>query len=393
MKVKIGFLWHNVSSGNLGVGALSIGNMILVNQVCRNLGIDAEFFTIGDNEVTCETNKELVELQIGRKFEHITISVKELITNPIKLKSYIKMIKDFDLVLDIGAGDSFSDIYGNRRFFIQVFTKIVNAVFARKSVLSPQTIGPFKSKFAGMISRFIVRNTNLVFARDDISFQVGKAFGVCHLGTDVALSMPYSTVHEITDKIKVGINVSGLLWNGGYTRDNQFGLAHNYKDYIKGLIENFLSIEGVEIHLVSHVIATSPVQQIEDDYTACNEVAELFPSCIVAPRFTNPIEVKNYISNFEYFTGARMHATIAAFSSGVPVTPYAYSRKFKGLYTTLGYSKVLEAKELSLQDAIKMNIDHFINRKKIKLELQGSTDKKNQLTGKYTDALEGMLKY
>lgn len=392
MKVKIGFLWHNVSSGNLGVGALSIGNMILVDRVCRNLGIDAEFFTIGDNEVTSEENKALVELQIGREFEHITISVKELISNPIKLKSYIKMIKNFDLVLDIGAGDSFSDIYGNRRFLIQVFTKLVNAIFARKSVLSPQTIGPFKSKFAEVVSRFIVRNTSLVFARDDISFQVGKEFGVCHLGTDVALSMPYSTVREVSDKIKVGINVSGLLWNGGYTRDNQFSLAHNYKDYINELIENFLSIESIEIHLVSHVIATSPVQQIEDDYTACIEVAELFPSCIVAPRFTNPIEVKNYISSFEYFTGARMHATIAAFSTGVPVTPYAYSRKFKGLYTTLGYGNVLEAKELSLNNAIKMNLDHFNNRNQIKLELQGLTDKKNQLTEKYTSALEGVLK-
>ncbi|MGY3915787.1 MULTISPECIES: polysaccharide pyruvyl transferase family protein [Aeromonas] len=391
-KVKIGFLWHNVSSGNLGVGALSIGNMILVDRVCQNLGIDADFFTIGDNEVTSEQNKALVERQIGRKFEHITISVKELISNPIKLKSYIKMIKDFDLVLDIGAGDSFSDIYGNRRFLIQVFTKLVNAIFARKSVLSPQTIGPFKSRFAEIVSRFIIRNTSLVFARDDISFKVGKEFGSCNLGTDVALSMPYSTVREVSDKIKVGINVSGLLWNGGYTRDNQFGLAHNYKDYINELIESFLSVENIEIHLVSHVIATSPVQKIEDDYAACIEVAELFPRCIVAPRFTNPIEVKNYISSFEYFTGARMHATIAAFSSGVPVTPYAYSRKFKGLYTTLGYDKVLEAKELSLKNAIKMNVDHFNKRIQIKLELQGLTDKKNQLTEKYTSALEGVLK-
>ena len=87
-----------------------------------------------------------------------------------------------------------------------------------------------------------------------------------------------------------------------------------------------------------------------------------------------------------------MHATIAAFSSGVPVTPYAYSRKFKGLYTTLGYDKVLEAKELSLKNAIKMNVDHFNKRIQIKFELQGLTDKKNQLTEKYTSALEGVLK-
>lgn len=32
-----------------------------------------------------------------------------------------------------------------------------------------------------------------------------------------------------------------------------------------------------------------------------------------------------------------MHACIAALSSGVPVLPMAYSRKFKGLFGTLGY--------------------------------------------------------
>lgn len=43
----------------------------------------------------------------------------------------------------------------------------------------------------------------------------------------------------------------------------------------------------------------------------------------------------------DFFTGARMHACIAALSSGVPVYPIAYSRKFTGLFCdTLGYKHV-----------------------------------------------------
>ncbi|MGJ7723542.1 polysaccharide pyruvyl transferase family protein [Escherichia coli] len=38
---------------------------------------------------------------------------------------------------------------------------------------------------------------------------------------------------------------------------------------------------------------------------------------VVAERFTNPITAKSYISSIDFFTGARMHATIAAFSAGV----------------------------------------------------------------------------
>lgn len=392
-KIKIGFLWHNVSSGNLGVGALSISNMILVDKVCNDMGIQAEFITIGDDEITDLDNKSLVESQIGIVFTHKVINVKKTITNPVFLFNYINYIRSLDVVLDIGAGDSFSDIYGKKRFFIQVFTKIINALFSNKSILSPQTIGPFKCLSSEKIASFIINKTDLVFARDEISFHVGNKYGKCILGTDVALSMPFeSTKRNIIKNIaRVGLNVSGLLWNGGYTKDNQFGLAHDYKEYIVSLINKFNEIGNIEIHLISHVIATSPIQSIEDDYSACLELKKIFPECIVAPRFTNPIDAKNYISNMDYFTGARMHATIAAFSSGVPVTPYAYSRKFKGLYGTLGYDKVLEAKELSLADAVRLNVEHFLNRESISLTLIKCSERKKMLTDDYLKELKILL--
>ncbi|EIA1297726.1 polysaccharide pyruvyl transferase [Vibrio vulnificus] len=392
MTIKIGFLWHNVSSGNLGVGALSISNMILVDSICKELEIDAEFITVGDDEVSCESNKQLVEEQISRKFQHKIINVKEIITNPIKLISYVREIRKLDLVLDIGAGDSFSDIYGSKRFIVQVFTKLVNAFFAKKSVLSPQTIGPFKSSLAEKIASIIIDKTDLVFARDSISYEVGKKYGNCILGTDVALSMPFAKSEIENEKLKVGINISGLLWNGGYTKNNQFCLAHDYREYIVELIRRFSLLDNVEIHLVSHVIATSPIQQVEDDYAACLEANKLFPECIVAPRFTNPIEIKSYISNMNYFTGARMHATIAAFSSGVPVTPYAYSRKFKGLFNTLGYNRVLEAKELDLEGAVNLNIQHFHSRNNILQELKTSVEKKDSLTNIYLCELKKSIR-
>ena len=39
-----------------------------------------------------------------------------------------------------------------------------------------------------------------------------------------------------------------------------------------------------------------------------------------------------------------MHATIGATSSGVPVIPVAYSRKFNGLFDTLQYPFYIDAK-------------------------------------------------
>ena len=140
--------------------------------------------------------------------------------------------------------------------------------------------------------------------------------------------------------VRVGLNVSGLLMNGGYTGKNMFGLTTDYPALIREILRRFTAMEGVETHLVGHVISES--QPVEDDFRASEALAEEFPGAVLAPRFASPSEAKSYIAGMDFFMGARMHACIAAFSSGVPVIPMAYSRKFAGLFGTLGYERTVD---------------------------------------------------
>lgn len=67
--------------------------------------------------------------------------------------------------------------------------------------------------------------------------------------------------------------------------------------------------------------------------------------------------------------GARMHSTIAAFSSRVPVVPMAYSRKFNGLFCdTLKYPCVADMKNetnKSIMDLIKEKFQYRDNLKEL----------------------------
>ncbi len=134
---------------------------------------------------------------------------------------------------------------------------------------------------------------------------------------------------------RVGLNVSGLLMSGGYTGKNMFGLEGDYPALVREIITRFLAMPDVELHLIGHVISES--QPVEDDFRASEALAAEFPGTRLAPRFGSPSEAKSFIAGMDFFMGARMHACIAAFSSGVPVIPMAYSRKFAGLFGTLGY--------------------------------------------------------
>jgi polysaccharide pyruvyl transferase WcaK-like protein len=64
----------------------------------------------------------------------------------------------------------------------------------------------------------------------------------------------------------------------------------------------------------------------------------------------------------DFVTGARMHVCIAAFSSGIPVVPLSYSRKFNGLFSALGYSLIADAKVMTTDLAYETIVEGFRER-------------------------------
>jgi colanic acid/amylovoran biosynthesis protein len=61
---------------------------------------------------------------------------------------YIADVLASDLILDICGGDSFTDIYPDKRFAYVATTKIIPILAGTPLVLSPQTIGPFSAPAA-----------------------------------------------------------------------------------------------------------------------------------------------------------------------------------------------------------------------------------------------------
>ena len=62
----------------------------------------------------------------------------------------------------------------------------------------------------------------------------------------------------------VGVNVSGLLYMGGYTGRNMFALACDYPALARALVGHFAGLPGCQVHLIGHV--NSHHNAVEDDY-------------------------------------------------------------------------------------------------------------------------------
>lgn len=380
--LKIGLLWHTLGHANLGVDALAQGNSSLIRGAAKSLGIEVQFVTLGFGQNSMVSNLP-ADVVVGP-----SPSVRQLLTGR---SQFLKVIRDCDIVFDIGEGDSFTDIYGWRRYSFYLGTKIAVMTMGKPLVLSPQTIGPFNNGIRRLLARSVMRRAKAVYARDALSSAFLNEIGVrdnVNEFIDVAFALPYEAQQKADDRLRVGFNVSGLLYNEGYTGKNELGMKLNYKKLTDELIETLLARDGVEVHLISHVIGTDGP---DTDVPACQALAQRFPAAVLAPVFKSAEEVKGYISGMDFVIAGRMHACIGAFSAGIPVVPIAYSRKFNGLFGTLDYPYFIDGKAVDGESAKRAVLEHFDNRDVLEAAVIAGRSKAVALLERYSEALKSLL--
>lgn len=377
---SVGIIWANPYSTNLGVAALTYSAIVIFEEIGKIKGFKPEFLLWGsrNGSDTLDINGIKVDVtSLPPYFSGNWIrTLKNMIRRPWRFldRRHIAKLKNCDVLADTGEGDSYADIYGIERFrSFDYIKKLANG--QAPYIMLPQTIGPFNSTEAQKKAHNSLENVNHVIARDLQSYSFCKEIAPnssLSQSIDMAFFLPYNRRGaSVSEKIKVGINISGLLWEGGYTGDNQFGLKDDYRKVVESVLKYLDSLNDIEVHLIGHVVSQHWEPWMIDEDTHVNEIiAKEYPNFIVAPKFKSPIEAKSYIAGMDFFSGARMHACIAAISSGVPVLPMAYSRKFNGLFSdTLTYSRLADLKASNTNEVLALFKDAFNQRESLKSEI------------------------
>lgn len=363
-KLNVGLVSHLIRDTNLGCCALAISNIAILDELFKTKGVDVVYRVV------------LAEGSAGEDLKGFT-SLSEVTNNPFEVKTYPRpksllrhpgglrrsgAFEGLDYLIDLCGGDGYTDNYGMIRLLAESVPVLGATQQGCKVIFSPQTIGPFNTVAGKMVAKWVLGKLDALFVRDAASMyccnELGIQENVCQV-VDVAFSLPYERIRFHSNKKMVGVNVSGLLYSGGYDRDNYFNLSFDYSSFIDKLIDRLAKSEDYEVVLVPHVI--NEADPIDDDWKICNTIASRYVNVGCAPKFSSPVEAKSYIAGLDFFTGARMHATIAAFSSGVPVVPVAYSRKFNGLYDTLHYQYYIDAKGAITEEEAISKIEYGIS--------------------------------
>lgn len=299
----------------------------------------------------------------------------------------LSALYEADFIGDIHGGDSFSDIYGLFRLIIISIMDIVIFNINRKLILLPQTYGPFKSLLARIIAKHIIENSSYILSRDDESigliknfiYPSGETLKKIQFCPDVAFVLdpvkpeeilftpPITSINDISPLI--GLNVSGLLYEGEYTKKYMFNLQFNYSQFVSRLISEILKQTDAVILLVPHAYShLKNTHNIEDDKNACLKIRErankeeIKRIYMFSSAYT-PGEIKWIIGFCDFFIGSRMHSCIAALSQGIPTVGIAYSKKFKGIFRSVRAADfVIDAQQTDPDTIIKNIFKHYTRK-------------------------------
>lgn len=357
-EIKVGLLWHGRGPGNLGIGALTVGNLIAARAAAEQMGLTPRFTLL---EFANDLETPYVQ---GPDIEGFEITTRSMLSPG----GYARTVRGLDCILDIGMGDSFTDIYGAKRFGFLFLSKLIAEGLGVPLLMSPQTIGPFSKQPQSALAAHAMRKAVAVVARDPQSFAAVRKMAPqarAIQSIDVAFRLPFERPPRAADGFtEIGANVSGLLFNGGYTGSNEFGLQVDYAELMRRFIAEMLKRPKTRVHLISHV--TGNALPMDDDGRVADRLAAEFPGAIRVPNFPSPSAAKSCIAGLDFLVAGRMHACIAAYSSGVAVAPVAYSRKFSGLFEgVLGYGFGVPVSGMSTDQALAYLLDCVENRSRL----------------------------
>lgn len=133
---KVALFGHRLDSSNLGVDALTHSHLALLDEIATQLNVhfDVDIFA---------GHSALPMLTVGQN-----LRVSQF-ANPILPKRFIsncfnlpKKFRQYVAIFDLSEGDSFSDIYGWRRAYINSMQKILADRSGIPVIVAPMTIGP-----------------------------------------------------------------------------------------------------------------------------------------------------------------------------------------------------------------------------------------------------------
>lgn len=235
-------------------------------------------------------------------------------------RNFIRSIDPDKVYISIG-GDNYCYHFSE---WLQVLNFEINKKGA-KSVLWGCSINEDELEDRNVLED--LKRYSLITARESFTYELLKRKipdAKINYVPDTAFLLP-----KVEEKLPEGFhegNTIGLNVSPVATKNAKRG--EELLDYIVELVDYIIDHTTYQIALIPHVVidGNDDRETLSFIRMRCKE-----PHRTVMIQDDNCMVIKGYISRCELFIGARTHATIAAYSTGVPTLVLGYSVKARGI--------------------------------------------------------------
>ena len=248
-----------------------------------------------------------------------------------KFKSIFSVIQKSEFVISI-SGETLNDFFAPQ-MYMRCIMFYLCIKLGKRFCIFPQSIGPVFRKASVKMLRFCLGDAEVIFARDNISFDLSKKiWNGCSVNVaycpDVAVTQE-SIASTNNEYIDIGKKTVGV------TLSNPPEEISGGKNYVDTMISAISKNLDKNIHSILLMPSNFKKNGSSDDYKICEYALEKFkengfsakilPNEIIHPDIYQGIQKSLFL-----FISSRMHVGILATSAGTPTIMLNTQHKIRG---------------------------------------------------------------
>ena len=266
--------------------------------------------------------------------KQIGIDIRNVIGS--KLKDFVELHEEADLVISSCGGPYIGDLYANHEI-LHIMHLFLAFVLKKNTAFYAPSMGPFNHKFLNPLRKLLLDNVGVIVLRDKVSYQYVKMFvpnkdGV-YLTTDSCLSD--EIVFEQKDNRKNVIGITPLDYSFPLRKETKF-YKQQYEDSIISVL-NQLMKEDVNLKVMFF-------PQLYGKHSDLPFIRKLISGLnypertVIFPDSQSGPDQQLEISKMKYMIATRYHSAIFAAKTLTPLVTIYYEHKAQAFMESVGLS-------------------------------------------------------
>jgi polysaccharide pyruvyl transferase WcaK-like protein len=261
------------------------------------------------------------------------------------------IFKVSNIVVDISGFES-SDQFGPRFAYNRWKRYSLARCAGNKIVLMPQSWGPFKNRWVRLFTRLMLRNSELVCAREKLSYDYLTEAGCIDgqkilLSPDIAFQFRASPPQKgrdilskagLSDQSKPIITITPNMRI--FERMPSKDINNTYLSYLKNIIMHFLRETSCQIVLIPHEASFRRANDTELCKMLMDQIQDRRRVYMIRDD-ESAADIKAVIGLSEFLIASRYHSLIAALSLRIPSAVIGWSHKYDEVMRELGLEELV----------------------------------------------------